>query len=116
MWPLAPDGEILVVIQCEEVRAIENLPAMLKEVPGIGVVLIGEGDLSQELGHPRDYDHPVVADHINRILDICKEHDVPLRPPASQRRQHRTAGGGRFPASSCPAHHVPSRCSTARGS
>ena len=81
VWPLAPDGEILVVIQCEEVRAIENLPAMLKEVPGIGVVLIGEGDLSQELGHPRDYDHPVVADHINRILDICKEHGVPCGHP-----------------------------------
>jgi 4-hydroxy-2-oxoheptanedioate aldolase len=81
VWPLAPDGEILVVIQCEEVRAIENLPAMLKEVPGIGVVLIGEGDLSQELGHPRDYDHPVVADHINRILEICKEHNVPCGHP-----------------------------------
>ncbi|MCY4438827.1 MAG: aldolase/citrate lyase family protein, partial [Deltaproteobacteria bacterium] len=59
----------------------ENLPAMLREVPGIGVVLIGEGDLSQELGHPRDYDHPVVADHINRILDICKEHNVPCGHP-----------------------------------
>ena len=81
MWPLASDGEILVVIQCEEVRAIENLPAMLEEVPGIGVVLVGEGDLSQELGHPRDYDHPVVADAINRILDICKEHGVPCGHP-----------------------------------
>ena len=80
-WPLAPQGEILVVIQCEEMRAIDNLPRILKEVPGIGVVLIGEGDLSQELGHPRDYDHPVVADAINRILAICKEHSVPCGHP-----------------------------------
>jgi 4-hydroxy-2-oxoheptanedioate aldolase len=50
-------------------------------VPGIGVVLIGEGDLSQELGHPRDYDHPVVADAINSILRICKEHNVPCGHP-----------------------------------
>jgi 4-hydroxy-2-oxoheptanedioate aldolase len=76
VWPLAPDGEILVVIQCEETRAIENLPRILKEVPGIGVVLIGEGDLSQELGHPRDYEHPVVAAAIDEILRICKEHNV----------------------------------------
>ena len=62
-------------------RAIENLPKILKEVPGIGVVLIGEGDLSQELGHPRDYDHPVVADAINNILKICKEHNVPCGHP-----------------------------------
>ena len=81
VWPLAPDGEVLVVIQCEEMRAIENLPKILKEVPGIGVVLIGEGDLSQELGHPRDYDHPVVAEAINHILKICKEHNVPCGHP-----------------------------------
>jgi 4-hydroxy-2-oxoheptanedioate aldolase len=81
VWPLAPQGEILVVIQCEEVRAIENLPRMLKEVPGIGVVLIGEGDLSQELGHPRDYEHPVVADAINSILKICQEHNIPCGHP-----------------------------------
>ena len=81
VWPLAPQGEILVVIQCEDTRAIDNLPRMLKEVPGIGVVLIGEGDLSQELGHPRDYDHPVIAEAINSILRICKEHKVPCGHP-----------------------------------
>src|SRR5215813_14020539 len=41
VWPLAPDGELLVVIMCEEARAIGNLRQMLREVPGIGVVLIG---------------------------------------------------------------------------
>ena len=76
VWPLAPEGEVLVIIQCEEVRAIDNLPAILKEVPGIGVVLIGEGDLSQELGRPRDYEHPVVQDAITTILNTCKEHNV----------------------------------------
>src|SRR5882724_5121544 len=35
-WPLNPQGEVLVVVMCEEVRAIKNLPKMLKEVPGIG--------------------------------------------------------------------------------
>jgi 4-hydroxy-2-oxoheptanedioate aldolase len=81
VWPLAPEGEILVVIQCEDTRAIENLPKIIKEVPGIGVVLIGEGDLSQELGHPRDYEHPVVADAIDTILNICKEHNMPCGHP-----------------------------------
>jgi 4-hydroxy-2-oxoheptanedioate aldolase len=62
-------------------RAIENLPRILQEVPGISVVLIGEGDLSQELGHPRDYDHTVVADAINSILKICQEHRIPCGHP-----------------------------------
>ena len=75
-WPLNPDGEVLVVVMCEEVRAIRNLPKMLKEVPGIGVVLIGEGDLSQELGVPRQYDHPSVVSAMDEILAICREHNV----------------------------------------
>jgi 4-hydroxy-2-oxoheptanedioate aldolase len=81
VWPLNPQGEILVVIMCEEVKAIKNLPRILKEVPGIGVVLIGEGDLSQDLGFPRQYEHPAVASAISEILAICKEHQVPCGHP-----------------------------------
>ena len=98
VWPLAPQGEILVVIQCEDTQAIANLPQILKQVPGIGVVLIGEGDLSQELGHPRDYEHPVVADAINTILRICKEHNVPCGHPHPDARniERLVASGYRF--------------------
>jgi 4-hydroxy-2-oxoheptanedioate aldolase len=49
---------------------------MLREVPGIGVVLIGEGDLSQDLGYPRQYEHPTVAAAIGEILNICKNAGV----------------------------------------
>ncbi len=76
VWPLNPGGEVMVIVMCEEVKAIKNLPKMLKEVPGIGVVLIGEGDLSQELGVPRQYDHPTVVSAMDEILAICKEHNV----------------------------------------
>lgn len=81
VWPLNPEGEILVVIMCEEAKAIENLPKMLDEVPGIGVVLIGEGDLSQDLGFPRQYDHPTVASAIDEILAICRDKGVPCGHP-----------------------------------
>jgi 4-hydroxy-2-oxoheptanedioate aldolase len=81
VWPLAPDGEILVVIMCEEARAIGNLRQMLRDVQGIGVVLIGEGDLSQDLGFPRQYEHPTVAAAIAEILSICKEAGVPCGHP-----------------------------------
>jgi 4-hydroxy-2-oxoheptanedioate aldolase len=81
VWPLNPQGEILVAIMCEEVRAIKNLPKMLEEVPGIGVVIIGEGDLSQDLGLPRQYDHPTVASAIDEILAICEQHNVACGHP-----------------------------------
>jgi 4-hydroxy-2-oxoheptanedioate aldolase len=104
VWPLAPQGEILAIIQCEEVRAIENLPQILQEVPGIGVVLIGEGDLSQELGHPREYEHPVVADAIDSILKSCQEHHVPCGHPHPDARniERLIASGYRFLMPSAP--------------
>ena len=81
VWPLDPAGEILVVIQCEEVRAIKNLPKILAEVPGISAVLIGEGDLSQDLGYPRQYDQPTVVSAIDEILAICKAFGVACGHP-----------------------------------
>jgi 4-hydroxy-2-oxoheptanedioate aldolase len=104
VWPLAPQGEILAIIQCEEVRAIENLPRILDEVQGIGVVLIGEGDLSQELGHPREYEHPVVAEAIDRILKICRDHDVPCGHPHPDAKniERLMASGYRFLMPSTP--------------
>ena len=76
VWPLNPEGEILVGIICEDVRAVKNLRQILKQVPGIGLVLIGEGDLSQELGVPRQYDHPAVSSAVDEILSACREFNV----------------------------------------
>jgi 4-hydroxy-2-oxoheptanedioate aldolase len=81
VWPLNPQGEILTAIMCEEVRAIKNLPKMLEEVAGLGVVIIGEGDLSQDLGFPRQYDHPTVVSAMDEILAICKQYNVPCGHP-----------------------------------
>ena len=81
VWPLAPDGEIFVILMMEDTKGIENLPDILSNVPGIGAILIGEGDLSQELGHPRQYEHPVVLEAMAEVVKVCKEHDVPVGHP-----------------------------------
>ncbi|MBW4332118.1 aldolase [Stakelama sp. CBK3Z-3] len=81
VWPLAPHGEILVGMMCETPEAIDNLDEILGNVPGIGLVLIGEGDLSQALGYPRQYEHPEVVDAMNRIVSICRKHDVAVGNP-----------------------------------
>jgi 4-hydroxy-2-oxoheptanedioate aldolase len=81
VWPLNPKGEIFVILMMEDTRGIENLSDILTQVPGIGAILIGEGDLSQELGHPRDYDHPVVVEWMNRVVTTCKAHNIPVGHP-----------------------------------
>ena len=81
VWPLNPKGEIFVLLMIEDTEGIRNLKDILKNVPGIGAVLIGEGDLSQELGYPRQYEHKVVLDAMAQIVDTCKEANVVVGHP-----------------------------------
>jgi 4-hydroxy-2-oxoheptanedioate aldolase len=81
VWPLAPQGEIFVMLMIESVAGIENLDDILANVPGVGGVLIGEGDLSQELGYARQYEHPVVLEAMAKIVASCKKHNVVVGHP-----------------------------------
>lgn len=81
VWPLDPQGEVLVALMIEDTVAIKNLPDMLKNVPGIGLVLIGEGDLSQELGVPRQYDHPSLREQMAEVLATCRQYNVAVGHP-----------------------------------
>jgi len=59
VWPLNPKGEIFVIPD-DGGHARHRVPGRYPDQgPGaIGAILIGEGDLSQELGYPRQYEHP----------------------------------------------------------
>ena len=81
VWPLNPKGEIFVILMIEDTEGIANLKDILKNVPGIGAILIGEGDLSQELGYPRQYEHKVVLDAMAQIVNTCKEANVVVGHP-----------------------------------
>lgn len=81
VWPLDPEGDILVTLMIETQEAIANLPDILDEVPGVGAVLIGEGDMSQELGIPRQYEHPRLLECMAKVVEICVERGVPVGHP-----------------------------------
>lgn len=108
VWPLAPKGEIFVIIQIEDLEGISNLDDMLKNVPGIGCVLIGEGDLSQELGYPRQYEHKEVLDCMAQVVATCKKHNVVVgHPHVGQDNVERIVGEGfRFLMCSAPRSYA----------
>ncbi|MFC4309281.1 HpcH/HpaI aldolase/citrate lyase family protein [Steroidobacter flavus] len=81
VWPLNPSGEVLVFLMIEDVAGVQNLDDILRNVPGIGCVLIGEGDLSQELGVPRQYEHPIVKEAMDQIVATCKKHGMRVGHP-----------------------------------
>lgn len=80
VWSLDQDGEVLVALMIESVTAIENLDEILA-VPGVGLVIVGEGDLSQELGVPRQYDHTSMIECKDEILRACKRRGVAVAHP-----------------------------------
>lgn len=82
VWPLAPRGEILCVLQIEDTLGIANLRDMLREVPGIGAIVIGVGDLSQELSVPRQTDHPLMRDAMAQVRAICADAGVVVGHPS----------------------------------
>lgn len=76
LWPLDSEGELLLILQIESRRGIENIDEILS-VPGIGAVFVGPFDLSVSLGHPGDSDAPEVEAAIETVLDACRRHEVP---------------------------------------
>ena len=66
------NDETFVLVFIEDMEAIENLDSIL-EVNNIDVFFVGPGDLSQELGHIGEQNHPevnkVVQNTINRITN-----------------------------------------------
>jgi 4-hydroxy-2-oxoheptanedioate aldolase len=95
VWPLDPDGEILVVLMIEDTVGIANLPDILANVPGVGAVLVGEGDLSQELGHPREYQHPEVLAAVAEVVATGRRFGVPVgHPHVTEQNVERLLGEG----------------------
>jgi 4-hydroxy-2-oxoheptanedioate aldolase len=95
VWPLAPQGELFILLMIEDTVGISNLADILENVPGIGAILIGEGDLSQELGHPREYEHPEVLAAVGQIVATCKRFNVPVgHPHVSSDNIERLVGEG----------------------
>ncbi len=81
--------DVIFMAQVESVTAIDNLPKLLA-VDGIDVYFIGPGDLSQDMGHAGEFDHPDVEAQIQRareaILGADKCAGILVTPETVARR------------------------------
>jgi 4-hydroxy-2-oxoheptanedioate aldolase len=68
LWPLSPQGEVLLMFMIEDLVGIENVKELV-QVPGVGAVLFGRGDAGQALGSRGR----VLEEAQERVLEICKE-------------------------------------------
>jgi 4-hydroxy-2-oxoheptanedioate aldolase len=84
LWPLDPDGELLLLGIVENARGVANLRDILRHNRGIGAVWAGSGDLSVSLGYRGDTDHPEVERAVQQIRATCREFGVPCAALASR--------------------------------
>ena len=69
------DSRLLVIIQIEQIEAVENLDSILA-VPGLDALCIGPNDLSGSMGLLGQIDHPDVARAIDTIIQKTLKTDV----------------------------------------
>jgi 4-hydroxy-2-oxoheptanedioate aldolase len=70
--------ELLIVIQCEHIQAVENADSIFS-VPGISAIFVGPNDLAASMrgkdGKPPSGE--ATSQAMKHILDTCKKHKVP---------------------------------------
>ena len=83
VWPLDPDGELLLMGIVENVRGITALPDILRQVKGIGAIWAGPGDLSVSMGMRGNSSHPAwrpglpTSRHLQECgRALCDRHDT----------------------------------------
>ncbi len=82
-WAITPEAighandQTLVVVQIETREAVDNIEELCA-VDGIDVLFIGPSDLSQSLGVPGDFGHPLLVDAIERVALVVRESEKVL--------------------------------------
>jgi 4-hydroxy-2-oxoheptanedioate aldolase len=93
------NDEILVVLQCEHIRAVEDADAIFS-VPGIDAIFVGPNDLAASMRGP-DGKPPTAeatAKAMKHILETCRKHGVApgLHCGTAEEARHRREEGWQF--------------------
>ena len=83
LWPLDPDGNMLLMGIVEEPEGVDNLPDILRQEKDIGAIWAGPGDMSVAMGHRGNSAHPDVQANLLRILEACQNAGVPCATGAT---------------------------------
>ncbi len=80
VWPLTPEGELLLGVKLESPEGVANCEEILA-VPGLGFAELGPGDLGLALGYrsvPRDPYPPEMKAARERVFAACRKNRVPF--------------------------------------
>jgi 2-keto-3-deoxy-L-rhamnonate aldolase RhmA len=70
------NADTLIGVMIESAEGVAHVND-IAAVPDIDFVVVGRGDLSQDLGMPGQVDAEIVEEAVSRVLDSCKGYQVP---------------------------------------
>jgi len=76
LWPLNPEGELILVVQIETFEAVADAASILA-VPGVGAAFVGPADLHADMGHLGQSGVPAVEEAIQQAAEAATEAEVP---------------------------------------
>jgi len=79
VWPLAPEGQLVAMLQIESLAGIAQLDNIL-DVPGIGAIFLGPTDLAASIGEEGP-NSPRVEELVQEVLQVCLMRSVPCGYP-----------------------------------
>ncbi len=71
------NDRVVVVVQAEHERAVENIESIVR-VEGIDAVQLGPYDLSASLGRMGQIDHPAVVEALDHVIETCLAAGMPV--------------------------------------
>lgn len=74
LWPLDPEGELLLWCMIETKEGLDNCRSIAR-TPGVGGILVGPSDLSMSLEGRKG--GTVVRQALHTIQSVCKEEGIP---------------------------------------
>ncbi|MHC4875930.1 MAG: HpcH/HpaI aldolase family protein [Planctomycetota bacterium] len=69
------NADTVFIPMIESVPAVQNLDAICS-IPGVDAVFVGPGDLTANMGIPKEYDHPDLVATIRKIIQTAARHNV----------------------------------------
>lgn len=81
-WLEETNRATVIVAHIETTKGYANIEEIVT-TPGLDMVYVGPYDFSIAMGHPGQYDHPVVRKAMEEILSVCNKHCMPFGTTAS---------------------------------
>ncbi|MFT5470399.1 MAG: 2-keto-3-deoxy-L-rhamnonate aldolase RhmA [Verrucomicrobiales bacterium] len=69
------NADTVFIPMIESIPAVENLEGICS-IPGVDALFVGPGDLTANMGIPKEYDHPDLIATIQKIIDIGAKHKI----------------------------------------